>query len=120
MTAQAGPLPGEALAARTSRVGMPKRGTPREKASPLAAATPIRRPVKEPGPTDTLTAVRSFTVTDAAFRSVPTEGRSLSEWERGLVSDNSPRTAPLEQRATLPRGVAVSIPRTAPEGLLFF
>ena len=50
-----------------SRVLTPTQGISRPQAKPLAAATPMRTPVKEPGPAATATAPMSFAVRLSCF-----------------------------------------------------
>ena len=45
-----------------SSVGTPTSLRPRDMARPLAAATPTRKPVNEPGPSDTAMPAKSSTV----------------------------------------------------------
>ena len=55
------------LSAMLSRVDTPYTGSDPPQAKPLAAETPMRTPVKEPGPAATASAVTSAAVLPQAF-----------------------------------------------------
>lgn len=68
--------------AMASRVDTATTGFSAAKASPLAAATPMRIPVKEPGPTATATASQSRTVRPVFFSMPSTMGIKVRLWVR--------------------------------------
>ena len=59
-----------------------RRACPAAKASPLAALTPMRMPVKEPGPAATAMASQSWTVMPALRSMASTMGIRVREWVR--------------------------------------
>jgi hypothetical protein len=65
-----------------SRVETPTAGFSAAKASPLAAATPMRMPVKDPGPTATATAPQSSRRMPALARMPSTMGIRVRLWVR--------------------------------------
>ncbi len=98
-----------------SRVCTPRNGTPVEKTIPLAAAMPIRRPVKEPGPRLTATPSTSAHSTPAPFIIQSTEPSRrlewvISGWAVASASRRPPSTPP-RVSDTLPQPVAVSMAR---------
>ena len=68
--------------AMAARVDTPTVGLSAAKASPLAAATPMRMPVKEPGPTATAMASIWDTVSSVFFKIPSTMGISVRLWVR--------------------------------------
>src|SRR5438093_879613 len=97
-----GTAPG-APAARASSVETPATGTPRASASPRAVASPIRTPVKLPGPTPTASP-SSSRVCEPAWRSKASTSSSTVT-ARDM---RSPSTSPSETRALVATSVAVS------------
>ena len=71
-----------AFRAMAARVDTPTAGMEAAKASPLAAETPIRIPVKDPGPTATATALISAMVISAFFMICSTIGIRVRLWVR--------------------------------------
>ena len=63
-----------AVQAMASRVDTPAQGLPSDHASPLAAATPMRSPVKEPGPAATATTSTSAGAAPQFFSRSPHMG----------------------------------------------
>jgi hypothetical protein len=68
--------------AMASRVETATAGFSAAKANPLAAATPMRMPVKDPGPTDTAMASQSRTVRPVFFKIPSTMGIRVRLWVR--------------------------------------
>ena len=68
--------------AMASRVETPTAGLSAAKASPLAAATPMRIPVKDPGPAATATASMSAMVSSVFFKMPSTMGIRVRLWVR--------------------------------------
>ena len=91
-------------AARMSRLVAPTTPMPSAWASPLAAATPTRSPVKRPGPTSTATTSRSAGVRPTCARRCSSAGVSVSTWRRRPVSVNSAST-PAAVRTATPDGL---------------
>ena len=71
-----------AFRAIAARVDTPTAGMEAAKASPLAAETPMRMPVKDPGPTATATAPMSAMARSAFFRMCSTMGIRVRLWVR--------------------------------------
>ena len=81
--------------ATASSVGMPSNVKPCARAKPLAAASPTRSPVNEPGPSATATARKPLGCTPACASICAIAGISSSVWrlaECQLYSATSPRT----------------------------
>src|SRR5919206_1256685 len=97
-----GTAPG-APAASASRVETPATGIPSESASPRTVASPIRMPVKLPGPVPTTRASRSPGSAPAAARSSCASARTLTARDR-----RSPSSSPSRTRAVEATSVAVS------------
>ncbi len=98
-----------------SSVCTPSKATPVEKTIPLAAAIPIRKPVKEPGPRLTATPSTSDHSTPAAFIIQSTEPSRrlewvISGWTVASASRRPPATPPRVSEI-LPQPVAVSMAR---------
>ena len=68
--------------AMAARVETPTAGFSAAKASPLAAETPMRMPVKEPGPTATAMTSQSCTVRSVFFKMCSTMGMRVRLWVR--------------------------------------
>ena len=68
--------------AMAARVETPTAGLSTEKARPLAAETPMRMPVKEPGPTATAMASMSDSFKSVFFRMCSTMGINVRLWVR--------------------------------------
>ena len=66
--------------AMASRVETAAQGLSAAKASPLAAETPMRMPVKDPGPAATATASQSRTVRPVFFSMASTMGIRVRLW----------------------------------------
>ena len=68
--------------AMAARVDTPTAGLSAAKASPLAADTPMRMPVKEPGPAATAMASQSWTVRPVFLKMPSTMGMRVRLWVR--------------------------------------
>ena len=66
--------------ARAARVDTAAQGLSTAQASPLAAETPIRTPVKDPGPAETATASRSARAMPVFFSKSSTRGIRVRLW----------------------------------------
>ena len=101
-------------AAKTESVERPTAGFAAASASPRAAATPTRKPVKLPGPM--VTAMRSSAANSMAARSITraTSGISASAWPRSIGSDSRATTLrrSLSYTAAEQAASAVSMART--------
>ena len=71
-----------AFRAMAASVDTPTAGLSTEKARPLAAETPMRMPVKEPGPTATAMASISDSFKSVFFRMCSTMGIKVRLWVR--------------------------------------
>ena len=74
------PLNSPTPAAMASRASTATQGLPAPWASPLAVLTPMRTPVKEPGPVTTAMRSMSCTVSPVAAKAASTMGIRLVEW----------------------------------------
>ena len=66
--------------ARAARVDTAAQGLSAAQASPLAAETPMRTPVKDPGPAETATASRSAALMPVFFSRSSTRGIRVRLW----------------------------------------
>src|SRR2546422_11141827 len=97
-----GTAPG-APAARASSVETPATGTPRASASPRAVASPMRTPVKLPGPTPTASPSSSRVCAPAWRSKASTSSSTVTARDV-----RSPSTSPSGTRASVATSVAVS------------
>ena len=78
------PSKARAFSAMASNVDTPQQGSSSAQASPLAADTPMRRPVKLPGPAATAIRLISFAVSPAFFSMLSSSGISVTLWVRPM------------------------------------
>src|SRR6056297_4001400 len=101
-----------ATALTISKPDTPIAGTSSPSASPRAAATEMRMPVKFPGPTPTPIRSRSDQVTPASDRISSNRGIRRSAWPRPISSAREASTCPPDNKAAAQCAADVSNPRT--------
>ncbi len=78
---------------------MPSAGTPLASARPRAAAMPMRKPVKAPGPTATAMRSSAAIGTAASLSTASIIGRSCSAWPRAIAAKRRAATRPSRSTA---------------------
>src|ERR1051325_11122743 len=91
---------------------MPIRGTPPARASPLAKLKPMRTPVNDPGPIETLRRSSVRKSSDGAASACSISSNSPTAWLSETRSSLSASTCPSSITPTVAFQVAVSRPRT--------
>jgi len=110
--AEAAGIDQAAPAAKSRRLLTGATGRDKARARPRPKESPMRKPVKKPGPMLKARPVRSALPTPAASKSAPTWGARRPEWVIAVSRTNSPNTRPWSARAT-PQGLkAVSMAST--------
>ena len=94
-----------------SSVETPITGMPAPKARPLAAATPMRMPVKDPGPTATAMASQAARLRSAFFSIPSTMGMRVRLWVRPLHWKAEAKSAPSSVTAAEQAFAEVSMER---------
>jgi len=93
-------------------VGTGAMGKPSDIPSPFAVLTPMRRPVKDPGPIDTASPSRSDGRQPASASRRSTAAITRSEWVTRTLSVYSPTIASPSASAAPPASVEVSIAKS--------
>ena len=106
--------------ARLTGVVTPTIGTFQAKDRPLAVARPMRRPVKEPGPTATATPSIWLFLTDALSSMSAIWGMSCSEWVSRAWMVSSARSVSSWSKATLDTRLDVSMAKSIFFYLIFY
>ncbi len=97
--------------ATASKLVTPTSGNPEARAIPRAAASPIRSPVKAPGPTVTPSPSSWPNVMQDSSSTAWTMGIMASDCPRSIAAKRRATTAPSRQSAAEQAPVALSMPR---------